>query len=165
MNVAPSASNLTFVSGLDPEATLSRLIGNLSGFVYRRRNDGRWTMEFVSDGCRDLTGYDPHRFIGNASIAFGELIARTDWQRVNDRVRIAAQRRQRTTIEYVIRTAHGTWVQVEDRLTPIVNSTGQVLAVEGIIDRARCHHVMSEAPLPKIEESHFAGLCTSASSN
>jgi PAS domain S-box-containing protein len=165
MNFTSPPSNLPSFNGFKAEATLSRLIGNLSGFIYRRRNDNRWTMEFVSDGCRDLTGYDPHRFIGNASIAFGELIARTDWQRVNDRVRVAAQRRQRTTIEYLIRTAHGAWVQVEDRLTPIVNSAGQVLAIEGIIDRARCHHAMSWTPIPEFDESRLAGLCLSPSSN
>src|SRR5688572_31812753 len=37
------------------------IFGNLGGFLYRRRLDSNWTMDFVSDGCRDITGYDPHR--------------------------------------------------------------------------------------------------------
>jgi PAS domain-containing protein len=126
-----------FVPCVDCQATVARLIGNISGFVYRRRHDARWTMDFVSEGCRDVTGYDPHRFLANQSLAFADLIARADWKRVNDQVRIAAQHRRHIVLEYLIRAAHGAWVLVEDRLTPVVNAAGTVLAVEGVMDRAR----------------------------
>src|SRR5688500_9790462 len=126
-----------FLSCADCRATLERLVGNISGFVYRRRHDARWTMEFVSAGCRDITGYDPHRFIANQSLAFADLIARPDWSRVNEQVSTAAQHGRRVTLDYLIRAAHGAWVQVEDRLTPVVNAAGKVLAIEGVIDRAR----------------------------
>jgi PAS domain S-box-containing protein len=137
MNFAPTLPLPPRLTGADSQAMLARLIGNLSGFAYRRRHDARWTMEYVSEGCRDVTGYDPHRLIGNASLAFGTLIARSDRARVNERVRLAARLRQRITLEYRILAAHGALVRVEDRLTPIVDATGKVVAVEGIIDRAR----------------------------
>jgi PAS domain-containing protein len=165
MNHTFPPSNAPFVKGVDCQATLARLIGNLGGFLYRRRPDARWTMEFVSSGCRDVTGYDPHRFIANASLAFGDLIARADRPRVNERVRWAALHRQRATVEYRIRTAHGAWVQVEDRLTPIVNAAGQVLAIEGIIDRARCGHLTTGTSLPASDHARLAALCPSPSSN
>jgi PAS domain-containing protein len=137
MNLLLPVCDSTFLNSIDSEVTLTRLVGNLSGFFYRRRLDPRWTMEFVSAGTRDITGYEPHRFIANASIAFSGLIARSDWARVNERVRLAVRRRQRATVEYLIRTAHGAWLRVEDRFTPVVNDDGEVLAIEGIIDRAR----------------------------
>lgn len=145
MNSAPFPSPVRVVETFDCQATLSRLIANVSGFVYRRRPDARWTMEYVSSGFRDVTGYDPHRLIGNASIAFGDLISRADWKRVNERVWLAALQRQRATVDYLIRTAHGAWEQVEDRFTPIVNAAGKVLAIEGIIDRSRCIHASPTA--------------------
>src|SRR5688572_4766067 len=165
MNYAFPPSDAPFVKFVECHATLARLIGNLSGFLYRRRPDAHWTMEFVSAGCRDITGYDPHRFIANASIAFGDLIARADWKRVNERVRLAALHRQRATAEYLIRTAHGAWVQVEDRFTPIVNAAGEVLAIEGLIDSSRCSHSTTGTPLPVSDHARLAALCTSPSSN
>ncbi len=137
MSLHFSPPDTPFLTGVDCAATLTRLIGNLRGFVYRRRHDAPWTMEFVSAGCRDVTGYDPHRFIANASLAFGDLIAPADRLRVDERVRFAARQQQRGTVEYRIRTAHGAWVQVEDRFAPVVNAAGEVLAIEGIIDRVR----------------------------
>jgi len=165
MNFAFPPTSAHFVKCFDCHATLTRLIGNLSGFLYRRRPDPHWTMEFVSAGCRDVTGYDPHRFIANASIAFGDLIARSDWKRVNERVRLAVLHRQRATVEYLIRTAHGAWVQVEDRFMPVVNAAGKVLAIEGIIDRARCSHPTTWPSLPEADQARLATLCTSPSSN
>ena len=165
MNHTFPPAHAPFVKCLDCHATLVRLIGNLGGFLYRRRHDPRWTMDFVSAGCRDLTGYDPHRFIANASIAFGDLIARSDRKRVNERVRLAVLHRQRATVEYLIRTAHGAWLQVEDRLTPVVNAAGKVIAIEGIIDRARCSHLSIAGPLSVSDEARLDALCHSPSSN
>ena len=165
MTLSSPPSNSDFVSYIDNPATLSRLIANLRGFVYRRRNDARWTMEFVSPGSRDLTGYDPHRFLVNGSIAFADLIARSDRKRVNERVRLAALDRRRTTVEYLIRTAHGSWLRVEDRLTPVVDAAGNVLAIEGIIDRAHYSYGTSWTPPPASDQARLAGLCTAHSSN
>lgn len=121
----------------DSSAALSRLIGNVSGFVYRRRPDDSWTMEFVSPGCREVTGFEPHRFIGNASIAFADLIASGDRPRVDARVAFAAEQRRRAVMEYRLRTAYGSWTVVEDRFVPVFDESGALIAIEGIIDRAR----------------------------
>lgn len=165
MNFAFPPGTTSFLKYVDCHPTLARLIGNLSGFLYRRRHDARWTMEFISPGCRDVTGYDPHRFIANASIAFGDLIARSDWGRVNERVRDAVRRRQQATVEYVVRSAHGAWVRVEDRFTPVVNAAGKVLAIEGIIDRARCSPTTISSALPHTDDARLFALRHSSSLN
>lgn len=50
------------------------LIRGLPGFVYRCANDRNWTMEYMSDGCRDITGYDALDFIGNRVVAYNDIV-------------------------------------------------------------------------------------------
>ncbi len=153
MNLLFPPTDRFSVPGTEADGILHRLIGNLSGFVYRRRHDPSWTMEYLSAACRDLTGYDPHRFIDNASLTFSDLIAPADREHVDRQVGFAIARRQRAAVEYRLRTAYGDWVRVEDRLTPIIDEAGQVVAIEGVIDRARTRRAPMAAanlvcPLP-----------------
>ena len=137
MNLPLLSLNSPRLHPLGCQATLRRLIGNLHGFAYRRRHDSRWTMDFISVGCRNVTGYDPHRFMANGSIAFADLVAPLDRPRVNERVRHAVRHRHRVLMDYALHTAHGALVRVEDRFTPIFDTTGKLLAIEGVVDLAR----------------------------
>lgn len=156
MSLPLTASDSPFINSVNCHATLTRLIGNLRGFAYRRRHDARWTMEYVSGGCRDIVGFEPHRFLANASIAFGDLIAPSDRRRVDESVRLAVLHRNRASVSYRLQTAHGALVQVEDRLTPIFNFAGQVLAIEGIIDLVRFNQTATESPRPAPGEAPLA---------
>ena len=71
---------------LESERKLSTLIGNLPGVVYRCLNDNNWTMEFISDGCVKLTGFEPSDMIYNRTVAFNELIYEDDQPLVWDQI-------------------------------------------------------------------------------
>jgi len=159
MTFAFPPTTAPFVKCVDCHATLGRLIGNLSGFLYRRRHDRLWTIEFISAGCRDITGYDPHRFIANASITYGDLIARSDRDRVNERVRRAVLRGRRATVEYRIRTAYGEWMKVEDRFVPVLNSAGDILAIEGVVGRVRCPPALPPFAPSQADAARLSALC------
>ncbi|MEI9962319.1 MAG: PAS domain S-box protein [Limisphaerales bacterium] len=47
------------------ERMLTTLLSNLPGMVYRCENNLDWTMKFVSEGSRELTGYLPEDFLNN----------------------------------------------------------------------------------------------------
>lgn len=53
---------------------LSTLFDNLPGMVYRCANDPEWTMEFVSENCRQLTGYAPDDLVASRALGYGHLI-------------------------------------------------------------------------------------------
>jgi PAS domain S-box-containing protein len=72
----------------ESEERYRSMVNNLPGFVYRCRNDPDWTMLFMSDGCRAVTGYTPEDLVENKAVSYGDLI-RPDyrafvWQSVQE---------------------------------------------------------------------------------
>ena len=91
---------------------LKTLLGNLDGMVYRCRDDGDWTMEFVSEGCLRLTGYHPDDLLLNNRLSYESITHPDDRRRVREEVRSELILRQRFDTEYRIRHADGSirWV-------------------------------------------------------
>ncbi len=118
------------------EQMLSTLMSNLPGMVYRCRNDPHWTMEFVSEGCRGLTGYEPRDLIGDADrdpVAYAGLIHPDDLQHVWDEVQRSVRENQPFELTYRIRTAHGEEKWVWERGRGVYTASGEVLHLEGFI--------------------------------
>jgi PAS domain S-box-containing protein len=91
----------------EAERRLSTLMSNLPGIAYRCRNDKDWTMEFVSHGCRDLTGYEPSDLINNSVISYNDLILEEDQQPLWNKWQDVLSRREVFQEEYRIRTKDG----------------------------------------------------------
>ena len=53
------------------DRSMQTLLANIPGMAYRCANDIDWSMNVLSDGCLDLTGYSPDELIGD-----GENIVR-----------------------------------------------------------------------------------------
>jgi two-component system, sensor histidine kinase and response regulator len=115
------------------ERRLLTLMSNLPGMAYRCRNERDWRMEFVSEGCVELTGYAPEDIILNRTISYAELIHPDDAERIWEEVQSATQQRRPYRFEYRIRSATGgeKWVWEQGRA--VFDPTGAVLALEGFI--------------------------------
>lgn len=74
VNYVEPAPNDTPSLPLKSEATLSRLIQNLPGFVYRCAADQSWTMHYVSQGFGEITGYRPQEIVQNRERSFNDII-------------------------------------------------------------------------------------------
>ena len=109
------------------------LLGNVSGMAYRCRNDERWTMELVSDGCHALTGYGASDLSGNRVVAFADLIHREDRQRVWEQCQASLEARQPCSSEYRIVTAGGEEKWVWDQARGVYAPSGELLAVDGLV--------------------------------
>ena len=84
-----------------------RLLDRLPGMVYRCQWDGDWTMAFVSQGSRALTGYPPKDLRGGATIPWGQVIYPDDLPDVARAVRKAVTDRRPFQIEYRILRSDG----------------------------------------------------------
>ncbi len=108
------------------------LMSNLPGMAYRCLNDNQWTMEFVSDGCKELTEYDPFDIIDNNKYSFSELIFPEDLGKDSDLIQNAIKEKKPFETIYRIITASGKikWVWEKGRG---VYSNKQLQFLEGFI--------------------------------
>jgi len=117
----------------ESERRLTALMGNLPGMVFRCQNDKDWTMEFVSEGCLELTGYSPEAFLANREISYGEIIYLDDRDNVWGQVQQALQDRNLFDVFYRIRTVEGKQKWVSERGRGVFSSGGELIALEGFI--------------------------------
>ncbi len=132
----------------DTASRLATLFQNLPGMAYRCVDQPNWPMEFVSEGCCELSGYSHSEFEGQ-SVYWSELIHPDDRDFVRRRVRKAIDATDAFEIEYriVTRACEKRWVWERGR---VVNSgLSDNICFEGFIsditDRKRTETALVEA--------------------
>ncbi len=121
------------------ERFLRTLIGNLPGVVYRCGVDECFTSEFLSDGCRRLTGYAADELTQAENPATWDFIIfpedkahiRTEIRRLMNTNTPAAD--LPLQIKYRIVRRDGEIRYVSDRFCFIDNADGKIIALEGFI--------------------------------
>jgi diguanylate cyclase (GGDEF)-like protein/PAS domain S-box-containing protein len=111
----------------------STLLGILPGLAYRGRNDRARTMETVSAGGLELTGYGCEDLIASRRVAYGDLIHPEDRGNAWDALQSAVAERRAFELTYRILTAWGREKVVSDRGQALYHADGSVAALEGFI--------------------------------
>ncbi len=117
----------------ESERKLSTLMGNLPGMAYRCLNDPDWTMEFISHGARQLTGYAPEDLIRNRTLSYNDLIHPKDQQPVWDQIQEALSQKRHFRLQYRLRTESGEEKWVWEQGVGVFSDKGELLALEGFI--------------------------------
>ena len=117
----------------ESERSKSVLLSNLPGMAYRCRFDADWTMEFVSEGFYNLTGYRSEDIIHNQILTFNDLILPEYRAHLMQVWEHAAQTHGIICEEYRILTADGLEKWVWEQGMPVYNKDGEVEALEGLI--------------------------------
>jgi diguanylate cyclase (GGDEF)-like protein/PAS domain S-box-containing protein len=112
---------------------LKTLLANIDGIVYRCRDDARHTLEFASQGCLSVTGYDVAQLLQNRCIAFETLKHPDDRLWVAAAMRLALQEHRAFDLEYRLIHADGAVRWVWDRGMGVYDAAGHVLGIEGLI--------------------------------
>ncbi len=146
--------------------SLSMLMSNLPGMVYRCLNDRNWTMEFISEGCLELTGYKPSDLVGNKRVAYNSLIHPDDQPLVREQVQKALEVREPFRVVYRIQTAAGEEKWVWEQGQGVFSKNGELIALEGFItnitERSKAEEALkeSEARIRAILETAVDGIIT-----
>ena len=115
------------------ERMISTLMGNLPGAAYRSLIDEKWTLEFISEGCLELTGYEAEVIAGKGEVFFGDLIHPEDRDQVRKTVEEAVAAGKRFEISYRIRTAEGMVKWIWERGQGIPSEDGVMRHIEGFM--------------------------------
>ena len=118
---------------LESRRMLQTLMSNLPGMAYRCRNDRDWTMEFVSEGSVNLTGYKPAELINNSKITYNQLIHPDECEKVRNTIQDALKEHKTFHVTYRIKTADGEQKWVLEQGQGIFTSKGELSAIEGFI--------------------------------
>jgi len=116
----------------ESERRLATLMDNLPGIAYRCKNNKNWPMEFLSNGCYELTGYRPSELIGPEGKPYAELIHPDDREFIYHDIQKALNKNEPFEVEYRITTADGTEKIVWEKGVGIYKN-GELLFLEGFI--------------------------------
>ncbi|MBW0435772.1 PAS domain S-box protein [Leptospira yasudae] len=118
----------------ESERQISTNISNISGIVYRCKNDPpRWTMDYISEGCLQLTGYSPEEFVGKKTLDFGDIILEEDRPEVESGVLHSVESKTPYQITYRIRKKDGKLQWCFEQGIGIFSPDGQLQGLEGVI--------------------------------
>ncbi|NLV22484.1 MAG: diguanylate cyclase [Syntrophomonadaceae bacterium] len=117
----------------ESERSKHMVLLNLPGMAYRCIYDREWLIQFVSEGCLEITGYKAEILQHNRDLAFYDIIVpeyreivRKEWGRI-------IAEKTAFKFEYPIITASGKIRWVYEQAQPNYNQFGRVESVDGLI--------------------------------
>ena len=115
------------------EDEINHLLSHIPGMVYRCDIDRDWTMRFISEGCRSLTGYAPDEFIGNRVLSWNDIILPDHRERLWNAWMEMIRTKGIFEGEYPIRRSDGDIRWVWERGTVVYEEDGSPGYSEGFI--------------------------------
>lgn len=112
---------------------MGNLLHNLPGIAYRCKNDSKWTMMFLSEGCAKITGYQASELLGNSAISYDHLIIPEDRDLVRDAVNKGVMNRTQFQMEYRIRRKDGEIAWVWELGNATYDAAGTPVYLDGYI--------------------------------
>ncbi|HHV11159.1 MAG TPA: EAL domain-containing protein [Clostridiales bacterium] len=111
----------------------SAFLENLPGMAYRCNYDRDWTMQYVSRGCIELTGYKPESILNSRELSFNDIILPRYRDYLWDKWNLILKEEKQLKEEYEIQTASGEIKWVYEQGQPVYDEKHNVIALEGLI--------------------------------
>jgi PAS domain S-box-containing protein len=138
--------------------SLRMLLANLRAMIYRGQTDRRWSMEFVSEGCFELTGYEASELLDDAHMSFGSLIHPDDREFVWNEVqaRVTAREPYELTYRIIDRAGETKWVWDQGRA--IFSARDELVGLEGFIIEVTRRRLAEESARRRLVFDRSTGL-------
>lgn len=117
----------------ESERSKSILLANLPGMAYKCRYDSEWTMIFVSEGCKELTGYTSDEIVMNRQVSYNDIIHPDDRQWIAQTWERAWAANVPAELEYRIITKSGDEKWVYEKGLVVCDPHEKEEMIEGII--------------------------------
>lgn len=110
----------------------SSIITNLNGAVFRCKYDEETTMEYISEGVKQITGYSSWDFVMNRVRSYASIINEEDRENVKGKIRNALGKKIPYMVDYRIKSATGGQRWISERGHGVFAGE-MAVAVEGLI--------------------------------
>jgi len=119
---------------LQSERRLSALMSNLPGMAYQIAvSEDTWQVDFVSEGCRQIFGWEPSFFIDRSLSELKHLIHPDDLERLFESYRLAVEERKPLECEYRIQTEANETKWVFDKAQVLSRDVDGSVWIEGFM--------------------------------
>lgn len=115
------------------ERKSKNLLANLPGMAYQCLNDKYWSMNFISEGSVELTGYNPEDLVHSNQISYNDIVLPEDRDYVWQTVQKAIQNKKPFEMQYRIKTVDQQIKWVWEYGRGIYSETNELLFLEGFI--------------------------------
>ncbi|MDB2355616.1 PAS domain-containing protein [Pseudoalteromonas sp.] len=109
------------------------LVENIPGIVYRCKYDEQWTMLYMSDQTKTITGYEPHDLVHNYHLEFAQLIHPDDTTKVEQEIAKQVALQQPWSIEYRLIASDSSTHWVHEKGQAVFDDASNVLYLDGFI--------------------------------
>ena len=151
LGVAVDITNLKLAEEAlrESEEKFRSLIENIPGVSYRCRCDEHWTMEFISDQVKILTGYPASDFLQNAVRSWASIMHPEGKEASDEYALEKINRKEPYTTEYGIIGADGDIRWCYERGQGVFDEQGKVRFLDGVIvdhtDRKQAEEALRES--------------------
>lgn len=142
----------------ESERSKSVLLAHIPGMAYRCKYDKNWTMEYVSEGSYELTGYLPESFLGSKEVSFREIVAPKFRDLLWEKWSKTLSEHSYFNFEYEIVTSSGEKKWVLERGQGLYDSNNNIEAIEGIILDITDRKEMENELIYNSEHDELTGL-------
>ncbi len=134
------------------------LLQNLPGLAFRCNYDPQLTLQFVSEGCFELSGYKVENLLYNRDLSIVDLIYPEYRDALWQEWKKAFKNRTLFKYEYPIMTAGGETKWVYQQAQPIYNQEGRVVALEGLLIDINQRKMVEQEIIYLNYHDHLTGL-------